>query len=163
MADDYRPTEPVETFESVEPAMRPPEAIEPLLPPRSWKENSLLWIGVVVAVFMAVPFLASWATRTPPAAGARNAQAASAPSAAPEPVAAESAAPQPNAPAAAVPDRPAPLPARALADPGRQVVTKCVDRGRVVYTQTGECAGSVSAVPIDTSKNVVGPGGAASR
>jgi len=164
MADDYRPTEPVESFESVEPQMRPPpEAIEPSLPPRSWKENSLLWIGLVVAVFMAVPFLASWTTRTAPAASARNPQAASAPAAAAEPVAAESATPQPNAPAAAVPDRPAPLPARALADPARQTVTKCVERGRVVYTQTGECAGSVSAVPIDTGKNVVGPGAAASR
>jgi len=27
----------------------------------------------------------------------------------------------------------------------------------VVYTQTGHCAGSMTAVPIDTSKNVVGP------
>ncbi|HSW22483.1 MAG TPA: hypothetical protein VLJ62_06940, partial [Burkholderiaceae bacterium] len=68
MADDYRPTEPVESYESVEPAMRPPEAVKPLLPePRSWRENSLLSIAVVVAVFMAVPFLASFATRTPPA------------------------------------------------------------------------------------------------
>jgi len=163
MADDYRPTEPVETFESVEPAMRPPQATEPLSPPRTWKESSLLWIGLVVAAFMAVPLFASWTTRTPPAVGVRNPQAASAPPAAPEPVAAESAAPQPNAPAAAVPDRPAPLPARAVADPGRQMVTKCIERGRVVYTQTGECAGSASAVPIDTSKNVVGPGAAASR
>ena len=164
MADDYRPTEPVESYESVEPAMRPPEALEPLLPPaRSWKENSLLWIGLVVVVFMAVPFLANWATRTPAPANARNAQAASAPLAVPEQAATESTPPQQSAPAANVPDRPAPLPARALADPGRQVVTKCVERGRVVYTQTGECSGSVSAVPIDTSKNVVGPGGAASR
>jgi hypothetical protein len=162
MPEDYRHTEPVEVPETLVPK-RPEEAVEQLLPERTWKDNPLLWIGVVVAVFMAVPFLANWATRTPPGAGARNAQAASAPPAAPEPLAAEGATPQRTASAPAVPDRPAPLPARALADPGRQMVTKCVERGRVVYTQTGECAGSVSAVPIDTSKNVVGPGGAASR
>jgi hypothetical protein len=33
----------------------------------------------------------------------------------------------------------------------------------VVYTQTGECSGSVSAVPIDAGKNVVGPTRDASR
>jgi len=163
MAEDYRPTEPVDSYESVGPRMRPEETVEQLLPARTWRDNPLLWIGLVVAVFMAVPFLANWATRTPPGAGARNAQAASAPPAASEPVAVEGATPHRNTPASAVPDRPAPLPARALADPGRQMVTKCVEGGRVVYTQTGECAGSVSALPIDTSKNVVGPGGAASR
>jgi hypothetical protein len=162
MPEDYRHTEPVQVHETVEP-MQPAEAVEQLLPERTWKENPLLWIAVVVTVFMAVPFLANWATRTPPVAGARNVQAASAPQAAPEQAAAEGAAAASPAPAAVVPDRPAPLPARAVADPGRQMVTKCVERGRVVYTQTGECAGSVSAVPIDTSKNVVGPGGAASR
>jgi hypothetical protein len=36
------------------------------------------------------------------------------------------------------------------------MVTKCIERGRVVYSQTGECAGSVTAVPIDADKNVVG-------
>jgi hypothetical protein len=46
-------------------------------------------------------------------------------------------------------------------DPTRQVITKCYEKGRVVYTQTGACTGSMSAVPIDTGKNVVGPGGAA--
>lgn len=160
MAEDYRPTEPVESYEAFGSA-RVEEAVERMLPARTWKENPLLWIGVVVAVFMAVPFLANWATRTPTGAGARNAQAASAPLAAPE-EATDNATPERGAPAPVV-DRPAPLPARALTDPGRQMVTKCVENGRVVYTQTGQCAGSVSAVPIDTSKNVVGPGGAASR
>jgi hypothetical protein len=36
------------------------------------------------------------------------------------------------------------------------MVAKCIERGRVVYSQTGECAGSVTAVPIDADKNVVG-------
>jgi hypothetical protein len=161
MQDDYRPTEPVQSYESVEP-MPGEVAIEQLMPARTWKDNPLLWIGVVVAVFMAVPLFANWAQRAPAGTGARAGQAASAPSSAPEPTATE----VPSAPRdvpADVPDRPAPLPARAPADPSRQMVTKCIDRGRVVYTQTGECAGSVSAVPIDPSKNVVGPGGAASR
>jgi hypothetical protein len=159
MVDDYRPTEPVQSYEAVEPM--PEQAIDQLLPDRTWKENPLLWIGVVVAVFMAVPFLANWATRTPTGAGARNAPAASAPLAAPEQAATESAPPERSAPE--VVDRPAPLPARAPAEPGKQMVTKCLENGRVVYTQTGQCAGSVSAVPIDTSKNVVGPGAGASR
>ncbi|HET7528402.1 MAG TPA: hypothetical protein VFK10_20860 [Burkholderiaceae bacterium] len=150
MAEEYRPTEPVNVYEA--PAPPPP-------PAREGKQNSLLWVAVVVAVFMAVPFLANWATRTKRVV-APSAQAASAP-AAPEQAVAEPVAPPAN-PAPAVPDRPAPVPARAPAEPGRQMVTKCLENGRVVYTQTGQCAGSVSAVPIDTSKNVVGPGAAAS-
>ena len=161
MVDDYRPTEPVMVYEPHE-KQPPPDPADQPPPERTWKENPLLWIAVVVAVFMAVPFFANFGTRAPKAAPASNAQAASAPLDAPEPAATDSAAAR-GTPAPDVPDRPAPLPARALADPGRQVVTKCIDRGRVVYTQTGECAGSVSAVPIDTGKNVVGPGGAASR
>lgn len=163
MADDYRPTEPVQVYETFEPPIKAEEAVEQLLPPRSWKENPLLWIGLVVAVFMAVPFLANRAARAPSSVNARAAQPASAPVEAPVEATTENATPERSTPPANVPDRPAPLPARAVADPGRQMVTKCIDRGRVVYTQTGECAGSVSAVPIDTSKNVVGPSGAASR
>jgi hypothetical protein len=162
MADDYRPTEPVNVYESVEPVpehLWKDEVTEPSRPERTWKDNPLLWIGVVVAVFMAVPFLANWATR--PAAKAA-AQAASAPAAPAETPEADSATPQRAAPAAVV-DRPAPLPARAPADPSRQMVTKCVENGRVVYTQTGQCAGSVTAVPIDPSKNVVGPSDSATR
>ena len=160
MVDDYRPTEPVESYEAVEP-MPPEVAVEQLLPDRTWKDNPLLWIGVVVAVFMAVPFLASWATRAPTGASARNAPAASAPLAPPEQAATESATPERSSPE--VVDRPAKLPARPPAEPGRQMVTKCLENGRVVYTQTGQCAGSVSAVPIDTGKNVVGPGASATR
>jgi hypothetical protein len=41
------------------------------------------------------------------------------------------------------------------------MVTKCLENGRVIYTQTGHCGGSVSAVPIDADKNVLGPDRAA--
>jgi hypothetical protein len=151
MPEDYRPTEPVNVFEEHVPASPPP--------PGSGRNNSLLWVAVVVAVFMAVPFLASWATRTPRTVAAPT-PAASAP--APEQAVTERATP-PLSSTPAPPDRPAPLPARPPADPTRQVVTKCVEGGRIVYTQTGHCAGSVSAVPIDANKNVVGPGADASR
>jgi len=57
MVDDYRPTEPVNVYEAVDP---PPEhiwkdqAAEPVRPERTWKDNPLLWIVVVVLVFMAL-------------------------------------------------------------------------------------------------------------
>ena len=157
MADDYRPTEPVQVYEPH--AQTPPPAADDEAPPeRTWKENPLLWIGVVVLVFMAVPLFANFSARAPRAA----AKPASAPVVAVEPPAEDTAPPAPPE-ARQVLDRPAPLPARAPVDPTRQTVTKCVDRGRVVYTQTGECSGSVSAVPIDAGKNVVGPTRDASR
>ncbi|HEU5295329.1 MAG TPA: hypothetical protein VFU71_11105 [Burkholderiaceae bacterium] len=160
--DDYRPTEPVMVYEPHgQPAAEPPPV--PTLPERTWKDNPLLWICVVVVVFMAVPFFAYRSTRV--SAPAKPAVQASAPAAeAEQPVATETAPPsqQPEAPRTATP-RSTPVPVRAAPDAGRQMVTKCVERGRVVYTQTGECAGSVSAVPIDTGKNVVGPGGEPQR
>lgn len=136
-------------------------AAQQLLPARTWQENPLLWIGVVVAVLMAVPFLANWAMRdanvTLPKPGA---PAASAAIAAP---ATADAAPERAAPAITAAPAPAaaeaPQPLRAP-EASRQMVTKCVENGRVVYTQTGACAGSVTAVPIDPGKNVVGPGSA---
>ena len=152
---DYRPTEPVMVYEPHAGQQLPDPPAEQEPPERTWKDHPLLWICVVVAVFMAVPFFANRATRAPVAA--KPALQASAPSVDDEPPTAESTAPQPEAPRTATP-RSTPVPARAAPDPTRQMVTKCVERGRVVYTQTGECAGSVSAVPIDTSKNVVGPG-----
>ena len=165
MPEDYRPTEPVYTDELH--ARVPPDdgPAAPPPPERSPKGRSLLWVGVVVLVFLAVPLFANFATRTPVRA---KAPVASAPVASAPAVEAASAVEAPRAevqsqPATPVPDRPAPLPARALPDPARQVVTKCIERGRVVYTQTGDCTGSVSAVPIDTGKNVVGPGREASR
>jgi len=160
MADnDYRPTEPVMVYEPHQP--QPDPHAEQAPPERTWKDHPVLWICVVVAVFMAVPFFANRATRVPVAA--KPAEQASAPSADVEPPAvAEGAAPQPEAPRTATP-RSTPVPVRAAPDPARQMVTKCVERGRVVYTQTGQCEGSVSAVPIDTGKNVVGPGTEPSR
>ena len=142
--EEHRHTEPIDVY----------AVVEPVLPPRTWQENPLLWIGLVVAVFLAVPFLASWATRMPTTAG--TLQAASAPAAEPALPATEN--PNPTADAAAVaPAQPMPARTAGPSDASRQLITKCVDRGRVVYTQTGECTGSVSALPIDTSKNVVGP------
>lgn len=145
------------------------EGVEQLLPARTWKENPLIWIALVVAMFMAVPLLASMATRdkavTPPKARAETA-ASSPAETAPEPaVAVPAAAPAPantptvparaNAPVSELPPN-----LRPQTDASRQMITKCYENGRVVYTQTGACTGSMTAVPIDTGKNVVGPGGA---
>jgi hypothetical protein len=156
MVDDYRPTEPVQVYE---PHVQPPTEVDDDAPPeRTWKENPLLWIGVVVLVFMAVPLFANLSGRTPRPVAAP----ASAPAVAAEQPA-ETTPPPAPVETRQVPDKPAPVPARAPIDPTRQTVTKCVERGRVVYTQTGECSGSVSAVPIDSGKNVVGPASDASR
>lgn len=174
MPEDYRPTEPVHDHGFAQ--LPPDDEVPPPPPPaREQGRSMLLWIAVVVAVFMAVPLLANLSARAPLHAAAR---AASAPAAAAEaaPVAsapvrpAQAAAPALPAVVQAVPPAvqagPATMragpeqtarPAPALPESERQMVTKCVERGRVVYTQTGECAGSVSALPIDTSKNVVGP------
>ncbi|HEX6019955.1 MAG TPA: hypothetical protein VFZ28_17810 [Burkholderiaceae bacterium] len=166
MPEDYRPTEPVHSYEF---AQVPPGDELPAPPPGKPRRSSLWWIAVVVAVFMAVPLLASLSTRTPVRA---RAPAASEPVAAAEPATEAPARTVPatvravQAPARAapeVPDQAAPAPTRVLPEPDRQMVTKCVERGRVVYTQTGECDGSVSAVPIDPGKNVVGPARAAPR
>jgi len=162
MPEDYRPTEPVHSYEF---AQVPPDDERPAPPTPSGqpRRSSLWWIAVVVAVFMAVPLLASLSTRSPVRAKAPTASepvvAADAPSAAPARAvpATVRVAPASASPAPEVPDRPAPAPARPLPEPDRQMVTKCVERGRVVYTQTGECGGSVSALPIDPGKNVVGP------
>jgi hypothetical protein len=140
--------------------------IEQTLPPRTWKENPLIWIALVVAMFMAVPLLASLSTRgkTPVAPKTQAAAESPASEAAPAPAV--------PAPAPTVTDAtPTPAPAnvnqlppnlRPQTDASRQMITKCYENGRVVYTQTGACTGSMSAVPIDTGKNVVGPGGTAS-
>ena len=109
--------------------------VDQLLPPRTWKENPLLWIGVVVAVFMAVPFLASWATRVPlPPAGAA-AQPTNAP-VEPAQATSELARPQPDATAAASPQ---PAPARTVepSDSSRQLITKCVEAVRSTRRPAG--------------------------
>jgi hypothetical protein len=145
------------------------ESVGELLPPRTWKENPMIWIGLVVAMFLAVPLLASLATRDATPKRAPAAAAASVP----QPAEAEPAVVPAAATPTAVPVNTAPSPPPRLAsdappalraqatDPSRQMITKCYEKGRVVYTQTGACTGSMSAVPIDTGKNVVGPGGAA--
>jgi hypothetical protein len=146
------------------------ESVEQLLPAHTWKENPLIWIALVVAMFMAVPLLASLAGRDTPAKPPKP--RAEAPASQPADAA--------PAQAEAVPVvAPAPTPARAMATPtpgnvselppnlrpqtdaSRQMITKCYENGRVVYTQTGACTGSMTAVPIDTGKNVLGPGGGA--
>ena len=143
------------------------EAVEQMGPP-SWKENPLIWIALVVAMFLAVPLLASMSTRggtpakRPPAAAAASAPVedvspAAAPIAAPPTATVVPANTAPSPPAAFASDVPPAMRAQAT-DPTRQMVTKCYEKGRVVYTQTGACTGSMSAVPIDTGKNVVGPG-----
>jgi len=144
--EEHRHTEPIDVY----------AVVDQLLPPRTWQENPLLWIGLVVAVFMAVPFFASWATRVPTTAASTSAQAASAPAVEPAQPATVYPSPQHDT-AAAAPAQPTPAQTAGPTDSSRQLITKCVERGRVVYTQTGQCAGSVSALPIDTSKNVVGP------
>src|SRR5215510_3436890 len=98
--DDYRPTEPVMVYEPLAPA--PPEVPAPEPPPeRTWKDHPVLWICVVVAVFMAVPFFANRSARVP--AAAKPAQQASAPAAEPAAPVAETVAPAPEAPRTATP------------------------------------------------------------
>jgi hypothetical protein len=145
------------------------EGVEQLLPARTWKENPLIWIALVVAMFMAVPLLASMATRntavTPPKPRAE------APADSPADAAPAQADAVPVVAPAATPARPMATPTpgnvselppnlRPQTDASRQMITKCYENGRVVYTQTGKCTGSMTAVPIDTGKNLVGPGGA---
>jgi len=176
--DDFPPTQAAPP-PPPEPPLRPPramptsdevyESVGQLLPPRTWKDNPMIWIGLVVAMFLAVPLLASMATRDTPKRAPRAAAAASVPPATePEPAVVPAAATPSVVPANTAPSPPpvlsseAPPALRAQAtDPTRQMITKCYEKGRVVYTQTGACTGSMSAVPIDTGKNVVGPGGAA--
>lgn len=118
---------------------------------RGWRHNPLVWIAMVVAMFIAVPLLASWSSERRAAAVAR-----------PQPASAAGA-------AAALAPASGPLPAlpptaiKPQAEPSRQMVTKCVERGRVIYTQTGECNGSVTVVPIDADKNVVDSNAAVDR
>jgi hypothetical protein len=139
------------------------ESVEQLLPARTWKENPLVWIALVVAMFMAVPLLASMTTRDKPAAPKPRAEAPAPEDSAPAPVVVPTAAPAPVNTTAA-PSPPAPnvnqLPPnlRPQTDASRQMITKCYENGRVVYTQTGACTGSMTAVPVDTGKNVVGGG-----
>lgn len=165
------PVKPVRARRESRAAAAPPaaeafESVEQMGPP-SWKENPLIWIALVVAMFLAVPLLANMsgrdgaATKRVPAAAAASAPAedtaaVEAPVAAPAAPSIVPANAPPSPPAALKSDAPPVMRAQAT-DPTRQMVTKCYEKGRVVYTQTGACTGSMSAVPIDTGKNVVGP------
>lgn len=136
----------------------------------SWRSKPWLWVAAVVLVLLSVPLLAEvfkgrGLEQRAAAARAAAAQASAAASAAadePAPALAQPTAgatvaePQPAREQGVVVIRPQGQPPRSLNDGPRQLVTKCIERGRVVYTQTGECAGSVTAVPIDADKNVVG-------
>ena len=142
------------------------EGVEQLLPARTWKESPVIWIALVVAMFMAVPLLASMATRdTATKSSKPRAQAPASAPADPEPAQATAVPVVAPAPAreivAPTPGNVSDLPPnlRPQTDASRQMITKCYENGRVVYTQTGACTGSMTAVPIDTGTNVVGPGG----
>jgi hypothetical protein len=138
---------------------RPPEPA-PVIE-HTWRNNPLLWVAVVVLVFLAVPLLVECSRNGRlERAAAKSAQAAaSAAEAAPEvaePAAPPSTEPQPQPSPGVVVTRPAGQPPHPGTEGPRQMITKCIERGRVVYTQTGDCTGSVTAVPIDADKNVVG-------
>ncbi|MBE7417231.1 MAG: hypothetical protein HS128_05645 [Ideonella sp.] len=125
-------------------------------PPR---DNVVVWVVVVGAILLAVPLLSEWINSTPRAGAQRVAQHAAKASAEPAQSAASAAspaAPDPGAPPPreAVPTVPAPP-----ADRARQFVTKCIENGRIVYTQSAICpSGSMSIVTVEPDKNVVGGG-----
>jgi len=128
------------------------------------RNNALISVILVVAMFLAVPLLTECSMD---GRVGRDAAAKSVPASA---VAQPPVQPPAATPDAAVPTSPQPTgapvrtgaqPARPAADDARSMVTKCLENGRVIYTQTGHCGGSVSAVPIDADKNVVGPDRAA--
>jgi hypothetical protein len=127
----------------------------------SGRNHAMIWVVLVVAMFLAVPLLTECsmdgrlgrdAAAKPVPAPAVGPPAAQAPAAAPD-TAVPTSPQQPSGTAV----RAGAQPARPAADGARSMVTKCLENGRVIYTQTGQCGGSVSAVPIDADKNVVGP------
>jgi hypothetical protein len=133
------------------------------------RDNPVIWVVIVGAMLLAVPLMSEW-INTPRAALARaphtsgGLSVAEAPNERKEPVppARDAIAAQPE-PAAPVQPPPPPLPAELLHSPAlpaaRQYVTKCIEHGRVVYTQSGACTlGQMSALPVEPDKNVVGPG-----
>lgn len=153
---------PTQTNEGVEDDERlPPLQSVPAIE-RTWRNNPMLWVAVVVVVFLAVPLLVQCSRNDRiDRATAKRAQQppAAASEAVPEavlPIDSANAETPPRPSQGVVVTRPAGQPPHPVADGPRQLITKCIERGRVVYTQTGECAGSVTAVPIDADKNVVG-------
>jgi len=139
----------------------PPPPPPPLdgLPERTWFEKPPFWVAVVVLMLLSIPMLAECTSRRGKVATpvARPAPLSAVPSAPASPVApvvgteggrAEGAPPRATPPSVVNP-RPN------AAEPNKQMVTKCVENGRVIYTQTGACTGSMVPVPIDTDKNLV--------
>lgn len=140
------------------PPLPPPDG----LPERAWFEKPPFWVAVVVLMLLSIPMLAECTSRrgkvaTPVKAAQPLSAVPSAPAAPVAPVApavgtvggtAEGAPPRATPPSVVNP-RPS------AAEPNKQMVTKCVENGRVIYTQTGACTGSMVPVPIDTDKNLV--------
>jgi hypothetical protein len=151
-----------------EPIIAPPPT-EP--PEREWYESPWLWAVVVVALLLSIPLLleltsggkrsasraradgapsaSSAASALPAARAPTPAVAASPPSFIEPPRAGDPGTPPPRAtPLSVMPRPPEPAP--------RQTVIKCMEKGgRIVYTQTGACTGSMVPVPIEVDKNVV--------
>lgn len=163
MASDAPDT--VQVDHDAEPELPPPTDIEPAQ--REWYESPWLWAAGVVVLLLSIPLLLEVTS------GGRKAAATSKPLADPAALAASEAAAAPVAePTAAAPvtsfESPRAAeggpPPRATPpsvvprppEPARQMVIKCMEKGgRIVYTQTGACTGSMVPVPIDADKNVV--------
>lgn len=158
------------------PAPPPPSPVPPPLPPldalpeREWFERPPFWVAVVVLMLLSIPMLVECSSRrgkapvplARPDAAASLPAAAAAASAAPAAVVAPVVAPVAGAEggrAEGAPPRATPPsvvnPRSNAAEPNKQMVTKCLENGRVIYTQTGACTGSMVPVPIDTDKNLV--------
>jgi hypothetical protein len=160
MPTAVNPVDEGEAEAAAEPPPRPRAHPSVLVPEASsWRHNPLVWVLLVVAMFLSVPLLSecSMGARRDRAAKPAAAASSAEPAAVTEPAVVPSPEPArtPTAGSLATPKNVQAAP-RPPADGSRQMITKCVERGRIVYTQTGECSGNVSAVPIDTDKNVVG-------
>ena len=148
------------------PPSPPPPPAPPLdgLPERTWFEKPPFWVSVVVLMLLSIPMLVECSSRRgkvpvppvvrPNAAASLPAAAASAPAAVAAPVVGTEGGRAEGAPPRATPPSVV-NPRPNAAEPNKQMVTKCLENGRVIYTQTGACTGSMVPVPIDTEKNLV--------
>lgn len=125
-------------------------------PPR---DNPVVWVLVVGAILLSVPLTSEWFHSSPRARAQQVAQhvtkerveLSQPPARVASPVEPDAGAPPAREP---VPTVKAPVDESA-----RQVVTKCVDGGRTVYTQAAACTrGSMSTVTVEPDRNVVGAG-----
>lgn len=138
----------------------PPDPPHDALPERAWFERPPFWVAAVVLMLLSIPMLVECsgpgsgkkAAASPPMPPKPAPSTAAEVSPAPAPAGAEGGRAE-GAPPRATP--PSVTPVRPSAEPGKQMVTKCVENGRVIYTQTGACTGSMVPVPIDTEKNLV--------